>query len=64
MSVLEHIAELRLRLLISAGALLVAAIICFANIEAKLYLEKAWQKDTELVVQQEAERALEKHGSS
>ena len=33
MSVLEHIAELRLRLLISAGALLVAAIVCFANIE-------------------------------
>ncbi|MDW7738470.1 MAG: twin-arginine translocase subunit TatC [Bacillota bacterium] len=33
MPVLEHIAELRLRLLISAGALLVAAIICFARIE-------------------------------
>lgn len=33
MPVLEHLAELRLRLLISAGALLVAAIICFANIE-------------------------------
>ncbi|MBW6464446.1 MAG: twin-arginine translocase subunit TatC [Bacillota bacterium] len=34
MPVLEHLAELRLRLLISAGALLVAAIISFANIEA------------------------------
>ena len=33
MSVLEHLAELRLRLFISAGVLLVTAIICFANIE-------------------------------
>ncbi len=33
MPVLEHLAELRLRLLISAGALLVATIICFAHIE-------------------------------
>jgi sec-independent protein translocase protein TatC len=33
MPVLEHLAELRLRLFISAGALLVAAIFCFANIE-------------------------------
>ncbi|MBM4235115.1 MAG: twin-arginine translocase subunit TatC [Firmicutes bacterium] len=32
MPVLEHLAELRLRLFISAGALLVAAIICFSNI--------------------------------
>jgi len=33
MPILEHLTELRLRLLISAGALLVAAIICFANVE-------------------------------
>ena len=33
MTVLEHLAELRLRLLISAGALLIAAIICFAHVE-------------------------------
>ena len=33
MPVLEHLAELRLRLLISAGALLVAIIFCFAYIE-------------------------------
>jgi sec-independent protein translocase protein TatC len=32
MPVLEHLAELRLRLFISAGALLIAAIICFSNI--------------------------------
>lgn len=32
MPVLEHLAELRLRLFISAGALLVAAIVCFSNI--------------------------------
>ena len=34
MPVLDHLAELRLRLFISAGALLVAAIFCFAHIEA------------------------------
>jgi len=33
MTVLEHLAELRLRLLISAGVLLVTAMICFAYIE-------------------------------
>ncbi len=33
MPVLEHLAELRLRLFLSAGALLVGAIFCFANIE-------------------------------
>ncbi len=33
MPILEHLAELRLRLLISAGALLVSTIICFANVE-------------------------------
>ncbi len=33
MPIIEHLAELRLRLFISAGALFVAAIICFANIE-------------------------------
>ncbi len=33
MPILEHLAELRLRLLIAAGALLVAAMICFAHIE-------------------------------
>lgn len=33
MPILEHFAELRLRIAISAGAFLVAAIICFANIE-------------------------------
>ncbi len=33
MPVLEHLSELRLRLMISAGVLLVAASICFANIE-------------------------------
>lgn len=33
MPIIEHLSELRLRLFISAGALLVAAIICFANIE-------------------------------
>lgn len=33
MPILEHLAELRLRLAISAGALLVAAVVCFANIE-------------------------------
>ncbi len=33
MPVLEHLAELRTRLLISAGVLFVAAIVCFANIE-------------------------------
>ncbi len=32
MPILEHLAELRLRLLISAGVLLVSVIICFANI--------------------------------
>ncbi len=32
MPVLEHLAELRVRLFISAGALLVAAIVCFSNI--------------------------------
>lgn len=34
MPVMQHLAELRLRLFIAAGALLVAAIICFANVEA------------------------------
>jgi len=33
MSVLEHLSELRLRLVISAGALLVASAICFTYIE-------------------------------
>jgi len=33
MPVLEHLSELRLRLMISAGVLLVAASLCFANIE-------------------------------
>ncbi len=33
MPIFEHLAELRLRLLISAGVLLVSVIICFANIE-------------------------------
>ena len=33
MPIVEHLAELRLRLFISAGVLLVAALICFANIE-------------------------------
>ncbi len=33
MPVLEHLSELRLRLVISAGVLLVAASLCFANIE-------------------------------
>lgn len=33
MPILEHLAELRLRLLIAAGALLVAAIISFAHVE-------------------------------
>ncbi|MGM0652757.1 MAG: twin-arginine translocase subunit TatC [Bacillota bacterium] len=33
MPILEHLAELRTRLLISAGVLLVATIVCFANIE-------------------------------
>lgn len=33
MPVLEHLAELRLRLAVSAGALLVAAVVCFANVE-------------------------------
>ena len=32
MPVLEHLAELRLRIFISAGALLVAALFCFSNI--------------------------------
>lgn len=32
MPVVEHLAELRLRLFISAGALLVAALICFAQV--------------------------------
>jgi sec-independent protein translocase protein TatC len=32
MPVVEHLAELRLRLFISAGALLVAALICFAHV--------------------------------
>ncbi|MCJ7807066.1 MAG: twin-arginine translocase subunit TatC [Clostridia bacterium] len=33
MPVIEHLAELRLRLFISTGVLLVAAIICFTNVE-------------------------------
>ncbi|OPL10320.1 MAG: hypothetical protein AVO34_11055 [Firmicutes bacterium ML8_F2] len=33
MPVIEHLAELRLRLIISAGALIVAAAFCFARIE-------------------------------
>ncbi len=33
MPVLMHLAELRLRIAISAGALLVCAIVCFSNIE-------------------------------
>ncbi len=33
MPILEHLAELRLRLVVSAGALLVAAIVCFAHVE-------------------------------
>lgn len=33
MPILEHLAELRLRLVISAGALIVAAVACFANID-------------------------------
>ncbi len=33
MPILEHLAELRLRLVISAGALLVAAVICFWQVE-------------------------------
>lgn len=33
MPILEHLAELRLRLVIAAGVLLVAAVICFSQIE-------------------------------
>jgi len=34
MTVLEHLSELRLRLIISAGAMLLAALICFSEITA------------------------------
>lgn len=49
MTVLEHLAELRLRLLISAGVLFVAIIICFANIDPIRFFITATLEETRLI---------------